>query len=89
MRAELRTRDYAGVVFADAINLRYATDARNMQIWSLRNPARYVFIATDGPVVLFEFAGCRHLAKPGGGPLVVRRGVEKCWRLQRVPGVIH
>ena len=63
VRAELRARDYAGVVFADAINLRYATDARNMQIWTLRNPARYVFIATDGPVVLFEFAGCHHLAK--------------------------
>ncbi len=63
VRAELRARDYAGVVFADAINLRYATDARNMQIWTLRNPARYVFIATDGPVVMFEFAGCHHLAK--------------------------
>jgi Xaa-Pro dipeptidase len=63
VRAELRARDYAGVVFADAINLRYATDTRNMQIWTLRNPARYVFIATDGPVVMFEFAGCHHLAK--------------------------
>jgi Xaa-Pro aminopeptidase len=63
VRAELRARDYAGVVFADAINLRYATDARNMPIWTLRNPARYVFIATDGPVVMFEFAGCHHLAK--------------------------
>jgi Xaa-Pro aminopeptidase len=63
VRAELRTRDYAGVVLADAINLRYATDTRNMQIWTLRNPARYVFIATDGPVVMFEFAGCHHLAK--------------------------
>jgi Xaa-Pro dipeptidase len=63
VRAELRARDYAGVVLADAINLRYATDARNMQVWTLRNPARYVFIATDGPVVMFEFAGCHHLAK--------------------------
>jgi Xaa-Pro dipeptidase len=63
VRAELRQRDYAGVVFADAINLRYATDARNMQVWTLRNPARYVFIATEGPVVMFEFAGCHHLVK--------------------------
>jgi Xaa-Pro aminopeptidase len=63
VRAELRLCDYAGVVFADAINLRYATDARNMQVWTLRNPARYVFIATEGPVVMFEFAGCHHLAR--------------------------
>src|SRR5215472_7952274 len=63
IRAELRARDYAGVVFGDAINLRYATDSRNMQIWTLRNPARYVFIPTEGPVVMFEFAGCHHLSE--------------------------
>jgi Xaa-Pro dipeptidase len=63
IRAELRARDYAGVVFGDAINLRYATDSRNMQIWTLRNPARYVFIPTEGPVVMFEFAGCHHLSQ--------------------------
>ncbi|MCP8897116.1 Xaa-Pro peptidase family protein [Shinella daejeonensis] len=32
-----------------------------MQVWTLRNPARYVFVATEGPVVMFEFAGCNHL----------------------------
>src|SRR5262245_29499342 len=63
IREELRKRDYAGVVFSDAINLRYATDTRNMQIWTLRNPARYAFIATEGPVVMFEFAGCHHLSE--------------------------
>src|ERR1700757_3619417 len=63
IRAELKARDYAGVVFGDAINLRYATDTRNMQIWTLRNPARYVFIPTEGPVVMFEFAGCHHLSQ--------------------------
>src|SRR3954470_7551895 len=63
VRAELRARDYAGAVFADAINLRYATGARNMQVWTLRNPARYAFVATEGPVVLFEFAGCDHLVR--------------------------
>ena len=63
IRAELRARDYAGVVLADAINLRYATDSRNMQIWTLRNPARYAFIPTEGPVVMFEFAGCHHLSQ--------------------------
>jgi len=61
LRAELKARDYAGCVLADAINVRYATGSRNMQIWTSRNPARYVFVATEGPVVMFEFAGCGHL----------------------------
>ena len=61
LRAELVRHDYAGCVLADTINVRYATGSRNMQVWTLRNPARYVFVATDGPVVMFEFSGCAHL----------------------------
>ena len=61
LRDQLVASDYAGGVFFDPINVRYATDSRNMQLWTLRNPARYVFIAADGPVVMFEFSGCEHL----------------------------
>ena len=61
VRAELVKHDYAGCVLGDTINIRYATGSRNMQVWTLRNPARYVFVATEGPVVMFEFAGCQHL----------------------------
>lgn len=61
LRAELKARDLAGMVVVDAINLRYATGSRNMQLWTLRSPARYAFVATEGPVVMFEFAGCDHL----------------------------
>jgi Xaa-Pro aminopeptidase len=32
-----------------------------MQVWGLHNPARYVFVASEGPVVLFEFPSCAHL----------------------------
>ena len=63
MRAELRKRDYAAGLFCDAINVRYVTGSRNMQVWTLRNPARYVFVATDGPTVMFEFGGCDHLVR--------------------------
>lgn len=61
VRQQLRTLDYAGAVFFDPINVRYCTDSRNMQVWTLRNPARYVFVAADGPMVMFEFSGCDHL----------------------------
>src|SRR5687768_798435 len=57
LRAELARRDYAGIVVADPINLRYATDAANMQVWCLHNAARYAFVATEGPIVLFDFHG--------------------------------
>lgn len=63
LKNELRKRDYAGGLFCDAINVRYATGSRNMQVWTLRNPARYVFVAADGPTVMFEFGGCDHLVR--------------------------
>jgi Xaa-Pro aminopeptidase len=62
LRAELRRRDYAGALLSDPINIRYATGARNMAIWTMREGGRYVFVATEGPVVMFEFAATRHLA---------------------------
>ncbi len=62
LRGEIAARDLAAVVLVDPVNVRYATGTRNMQIFSARNPARYVFVAADGPVILFEFAGCAHLA---------------------------
>jgi len=61
VKAEMVRRDIGAVVLVDPVNVCYATDTRNMQIFTARNPARYVFIAAEGPVVLFEFAGCEHL----------------------------
>jgi Xaa-Pro aminopeptidase len=53
--------DCAAGVFFDPVNIRYATDVSNMQVWGLHNPARYAFVASEGPVILFEFPGCAHL----------------------------
>ena len=62
MRAELAARDYAGIVVTDPINVRYATDSANMQVWCLHNASRYAFVATDGPVIVFDFHGSAHLS---------------------------
>ena len=62
IRAELARRDCGACVLLDPVNIRYATGARNMQVFMLRNPARYLFLPAEGPVVLFEFPGCHHLA---------------------------
>jgi Xaa-Pro aminopeptidase len=68
LRAELRKRDFAGAVLSDPMNLRYATGTRNMAVWTMHAPGRYAFVATDGPVILFEFASARHVTD--GSPVV-------------------
>ena len=55
IRQELRRLDYAGIVLFDPLNIRYATDSTNMQLWVTHNAARYVFVPTEGPVVLFDY----------------------------------
>ncbi len=62
-RAELSKLDVAGALLADPINIRYATDARNMAVWSLHSVARYAFVPTDGPVVLFEMGSTQHVTR--------------------------
>jgi Xaa-Pro aminopeptidase len=62
VREQLRHRDYAGAVLYDPINIRYATGSRNMAVWTMHNAVRYCFIATEGPVVVFDFHDCEHLS---------------------------
>ena len=62
VREQLVRDDCAGIVLFDPVNIRYATDCTNMQVWVMHNPTRYCFVAADGPVVLFDFHGCAHLS---------------------------
>ena len=63
LRSEMRRCDVAACLLVDPVNIRYACGARNMQIFTARNPARYLYLTADdgGPVVLFEFTGALHL----------------------------
>ncbi|MEZ5773538.1 MAG: Xaa-Pro peptidase family protein [Hyphomicrobiaceae bacterium] len=63
LRAELKKRDFMGCVLYDPLNIRYATDVSNMQVWCLHNFTRYCFVATEGPVVLFDYEQAVHLSK--------------------------
>ncbi len=62
VREMLRKFDYAGIVLYDPLNMRYACDSSNMQVWCLHNSVRYCFVTAEGPVILFEFHRCEHLA---------------------------
>jgi Xaa-Pro dipeptidase len=63
VRAQMAAASLDACVLVDPVNVRYATGARNMQVFHLRNPARYLFVPASGPVVLHEFTGCMHLAE--------------------------
>ncbi len=63
LRQQLQSHDYGGLLLFDQVNTRYATDSTNMQIWCSHYETRCVFIATDGPVVLFDYSNLPHLAE--------------------------
>lgn len=63
IRDQLKKKDCAGALLFDQVNTRYATDSTNMQIWCSHYETRCVFIATDGPVVLFDYSNLPHLAE--------------------------
>ena len=60
LRDELVKADVSGALLADPLNIRYATGARNMAVWTMHAPGRYAFVATQGPVVLFDFNSSKH-----------------------------
>jgi Xaa-Pro aminopeptidase len=63
IREQLAIHDYAGVLLVDPLNVRYATDSSNMQIWCAHYETRCALVMTDGPVVLFEYADLPHLSE--------------------------
>ncbi|MDC0948628.1 Xaa-Pro peptidase family protein [Gammaproteobacteria bacterium] len=62
LRKELKKRNIPAIILTDPLNVRYATDCTNMQLWCMHNEVRYAFVAADGPVVMFDFHSCSHLS---------------------------
>ena len=65
IRAELARRDYAGVILYDPVNIRYATDSTNMQLWVAHNATRFCFVGADR-VYLYDYHNCGHLSDHAG-----------------------
>lgn len=61
VRQQLKANNCAAILLYNPINIRYATDSSNMQVWTLHNFARYAMVFADGPVILWEFHNCDHL----------------------------
>jgi len=57
----LRENDCAAALLINPINIRYATDSRNMTVWLLHNLGRYCIVPATGSAVLFEYANANCL----------------------------
>ena len=62
VQAELRARNIAAAVLTDPLNIRYAADSTNMQLWTAHNAARYCVVVADGPMIVFDYHQCEHLS---------------------------
>ncbi len=56
VQLQLRANDCAAALLYNPINIRYATDSRNMTVWMLHNMGRYCVVPAVGRAVLFEYA---------------------------------
>lgn len=69
-------RDYAGLLMFDPLNIRYATDSTNMQLWNTHNPFRACLLCADGHMVMWDYKNSPFLSS--FNPLVkeVRTGAD-------------
>jgi len=48
-------REWGGLLMFDPLNIRYATDSTNMQLWNTHNPFRAVLVCADGYMVIWDY----------------------------------
>ena len=48
-------RGLGGLLMFDPLNIRYATDTSNMQLWNSHNPFRACLLCADGHMVMWEY----------------------------------
>ncbi|MEM7645184.1 MAG: aminopeptidase P family protein, partial [Pseudomonadota bacterium] len=56
-------RDYGGLLLFDPLNIRYATDSTNMQLWNAHNPFRAVLVRADGHMVMWDYGRAMFLSE--------------------------
>ncbi|MEM8789787.1 MAG: dimethylsulfonioproprionate lyase DddP [Pseudomonadota bacterium] len=76
LSAAVAAAGLAGALVFDPLNIRYATDTTNMQLWNAHNPFRACLVCADGHMVLWEYKNAPFLAE--FNPLVaeVRSGAS-------------
>ena len=67
----INDRGLGGLLIFDPLNIRYATDSTNMQLWNTHNPFRAVLICADGYMVMWDYKNAPFLSE--FNPLVRER----------------
>lgn len=63
LTATMREMGVSAVLTPDPINIMYSTGSRNMTVWGLMGPSRFLLHCVDGPTILFEFNLGEHLSE--------------------------
>ena len=58
----MRRMGVGALLTPDPINILYATGSRNMTVWGLMGPSRFLLHFCEGPTILFEFSLGEHLS---------------------------
>ena len=58
----INARDWGALIVFDPLNIRYASDSTNMQLWNAHNPFRALMVCADGYMVLWEYKNSRFLS---------------------------
>ncbi|GAA6190855.1 dimethylsulfonioproprionate lyase DddP [Phaeobacter sp. NW0010-22] len=56
-------RGLGGLLMFDPLNIRYATDSTNMQLWNTHNPFRAVLLCADGYLVIWDYKNSPFLSE--------------------------
>ncbi|MEM7274576.1 MAG: Xaa-Pro peptidase family protein [Actinomycetota bacterium] len=59
---QLAALGYDGIILMDPMNIRYATDTTNMQVWVMHNASRYAWVGADRSMIVWEFYECEFLS---------------------------
>ncbi|OED39149.1 peptidase M24 [Chromatiales bacterium (ex Bugula neritina AB1)] len=56
-------RGLGGLLMYDPLNVRYATDTTNMQLWCAHNPCRACLLLADGHMVIWEYGALPYMSQ--------------------------
>ncbi|MEM6304240.1 MAG: dimethylsulfonioproprionate lyase DddP [Pseudomonadota bacterium] len=56
-------RNLGGLLMTDPLNIRYATDSTNMQLWNTHNPFRAVLLCADGYMAMWDYKNSPFLSE--------------------------
>jgi Xaa-Pro aminopeptidase len=59
----VNARNCGGILMFDPLNIRYATDSTNMQLWNTHNAFRACLVCADGYMVVWDYKNAMFLSK--------------------------